>query len=409
MTTELQQLADWLARRVGRSLIVEDRQHRLLAYTQHSGPLDDVRQDAILARHTGPEVMTYLARFGLHDLEEPLRLEGCDALGMMPRVCVPIRHQESLQGFLWFIDTEPAMLEEDVAAARAAGGDFAFAMYRANLEEELAAHRETDAVRDLLVGEPSARVHAAQVLIGQGALSQERGIVALVCAPILLAEHRCDDLLRVTMEHALVETRRRIGPRQALHHRLDEHGLLIVEEPRPTLDTAEQHAEELHRLLASAIAPMDGVTGVAVGVGQRCARLEDVRHSYGQAREAAEVAQRLESVGPIARWERLGVYRTLVRLGGTSINSTTVHPGLAALLGSPDNDELVATLETYLDLAGNAQAAAARLYIHRGTLYHRLHRIEEIAGTDLRDGGERLALHLGLKLARLRGSQPAVV
>jgi DNA-binding PucR family transcriptional regulator len=44
--------------------------------------------------------------------------------------------------------------------------------------------------------------------------------------------------------------------------------------------------------------------------------------------------------------------------------------------------------------------------LHRGTLYYRLQKAERIAGVDLRSGGDRLALHLGLKLARLIGLYP---
>jgi hypothetical protein len=36
-----------------------------------------------------------------------------------------------------------------------------------------------------------------------------------------------------------------------------------------------------------------------------------------------------------------------------------------------------------------------------GLLYYRLQRVEQLAGTDLKDGHERLCLHLALKLARL--------
>ena len=64
-------------------------------------------------------------------------------------------------------------------------------------------------------------------------------------------------------------------------------------------------------------------------------------------------------------------------------------------------DPLVTTLETYLDRAGDAQATAAALFIHRTTLYHRLRRIAEISGADLRDGDDRLALHVGLRMWRL--------
>jgi DNA-binding PucR family transcriptional regulator len=61
----------------------------------------------------------------------------------------------------------------------------------------------------------------------------------------------------------------------------------------------------------------------------------------------------------------------------------------------------VETLEAYLDRAGDAQAAAAALFVHRTTLYHRLRRIERIAGVDLRDGDDRLLLHMALRLRAL--------
>jgi DNA-binding PucR family transcriptional regulator len=35
-------------------------------------------------------------------------------------------------------------------------------------------------------------------------------------------------------------------------------------------------------------------------------------------------------------------------------------------------------------------------------MYHRLRRIERIAGVDLRDGDDRLTLHVGLRIRRLR-------
>ena len=80
-----------------------------------------------------------------------------------------------------------------------------------------------------------------------------------------------------------------------------------------------------------------------------------------------------------------------------------VHPGLEALLDLPGAAPLLHTLETYLELAGSAQATAEALHLHRTSLYYRLQRVEVLAGTDLKDGTERLALHLALKVARAAG------
>ncbi|WP_369369690.1 PucR family transcriptional regulator [Promicromonospora sp. Populi] len=84
-------------------------------------------------------------------------------------------------------------------------------------------------------------------------------------------------------------------------------------------------------------------------------------------------------------------------------DGVAVHPGLEALLDLPEAAPLLHTLETYLELACSAQATAEALHLHRTSLYYRLQRVELLAGTDLKDGTERLALHLALKVARAAG------
>ena len=51
-------------------------------------------------------------------------------------------------------------------------------------------------------------------------------------------------------------------------------------------------------------------------------------------------------------------------------------------------------------LGGDAQATAARLSLHRSSLYYRLDRISAFLGIDLGDGLGRLGLHLALKSER---------
>ena len=101
---------------------------------------------------------------------------------------------------------------------------------------------------------------------------------------------------------------------------------------------------------------------------------------------------------PPAAADPLGVVAARLAADGVP-----VHPGLEALLGLPEAAPLLRTLETYLELAGSAQATAEALHLHRTSLYYRLQRVELLAGTDLKDGTERLALHLALKVARASG------
>lgn len=138
--------------------------------------------------------------------------------------------------------------------------------------------------------------------------------------------------------------------------------------------------------------PMDGI----IGVGGARERLEDAHEAVGEAQAAAALAPVFST--RLVRWDRLGAYQLLLPLAGAAVPAP-----LRRLLDHADADPLAATLETYLDRAGDARAAAEALFIHRTTLYHRLRRIEAITGLSLRDGDDRLVLHIGLRIRRLRG------
>jgi purine catabolism regulator len=63
--------------------------------------------------------------------------------------------------------------------------------------------------------------------------------------------------------------------------------------------------------------------------------------------------------------------------------------------------QLLATLEAYLEHGRSTTATSRLLIIHVNTLRQRLQRIEELTGLDLTNE-DLLALHLAIKLARLR-------
>jgi DNA-binding PucR family transcriptional regulator len=111
------------------------------------------------------------------------------------------------------------------------------------------------------------------------------------------------------------------------------------------------------------------------------------------------------SVGDLAHWRELGVFRALVQLPADEDAASCLDPRLVTLLGT--RADLIRTVETYLDLGCDAKGTAEQLHLHRGTLYYRLRKAEQITGADLADGNDRLAMHLGFKLARLLGRYPA--
>jgi DNA-binding PucR family transcriptional regulator len=139
-------------------------------------------------------------------------------------------------------------------------------------------------------------------------------------------------------------------------------------------------------------------------IGDPQARLKDAYLSYRQARLAAKVAAVIPAPGDVARWRDLGVFRTLVQLPEPA-GESALDPRVTAPFAAGDPD-LAGTLETYLDLGCDVKAASARLHVHRATLYYRLDKVQRLAGVNLRDGNDRLAVHLSFKLARLTGLHP---
>jgi hypothetical protein len=402
MNTELQQLVDSLAARLSRPAIVEDRRQRLVVHSRHTEPTDAVRHASILRRGVSADVMAWLRPFELAKARHPVRTPHNRELGMLPRVCIPIRHHDLLLGYLWFIDEEESMSSEQVALAETAAQGFALALYREALTGELASNRETEAIRNLLFSGGDAPAYAARTLVDGGHVAPSLGVVVLVARPVLAHDAEPDDQVRLALEQALVNARHHMPPRHALHLVSYREGLLLAgAEGEIDEATVRRCVSHLDHALRTALAGLEQASSSVVGVGRPRPSLEEARGSYLEAGEAARIAVLMPDVSRIARWSQLGIYRVLTRLSGEELGE--LHPGLERLLIDPEAGPLLQTLETYLDLAGNALATAERLRLHRTSLYYRIQRLERLAGINLKDGNERLSLHLGLKLARLTG------
>ncbi|MFE6741080.1 helix-turn-helix domain-containing protein [Streptomyces tubercidicus] len=98
-----------------------------------------------------------------------------------------------------------------------------------------------------------------------------------------------------------------------------------------------------------------------------------------------------------------GVYGPLMLAAMTS-PELVAPPQIAELGTGARTDSLARTAEVFLDAAGDTAAASAQLSIHRTTLYYRLAQVEKKTGWDLKNGRDRLTLHLALKMRRLHDS-----
>ncbi|WP_433338107.1 PucR family transcriptional regulator [Spirillospora sp. CA-294931] len=397
MSEQVQNIVDGLAARLSRAALLEDTRSRVLAYSEHMQPIDEVRQMSILRRHTSPEIVDRLRALRIHQARGPVRTPDCPHLGMLPRVCVPVRSSDTLLGFLWFIDPDRSMTDEEIALAVEGARRLAGELYQERFAAEAASRRELSAMRDLLAWDAVSAARAARSVAEEARLDTAAAVVALVVRPPARQVPEPDDLVRAALAKALTATRCWLNPRPGLHLIREDHGVLLVVGADPRV--VDACADHLDKELSLVFGEADTV----VGVGEARAGLANARESYEEAAQAARIGTLIPTLGRTVHWTRLGIFRVLAEMPPELLGRASAHSGLERLFGDESKLHLLETLETYLDLAGNAHAAAERLYMHRATLYYRLQRVEELTAANLKDGSDRLCLHLALKLGRLTG------
>jgi PucR C-terminal helix-turn-helix domain len=384
----LQHIAEQLARDLGRSVIIDDAALRPLAISPQTGRLDRSRVEAVLQRQTSARLRRRLTELGVFSAREPVSIPGDLERATLPRLCLPLRADDQLLGFLWLID-EPALTTEQTrqaqAAAARAGHLLAQRAVRATGQPAVL----SDLADGLLHAQEQVRQEAAAMLAGQAALA---GPPPYALAVIRLAAGRPEPApapgrAAGSLRRAAGNLRLRVAP-----------GTLVLASPGEGELVAISTTGALNEL-RRAVKALPGPS-LAVGTCGGAATLADVHASLGNAQYAAYVAARVPRFGRAADWAGLGVYAAFQHLYRDPSAPERICPGVGALL-----DERAGTyrqtLRCYLGCGAQAQQAAGQLHIHRTTLYWRLARVAEMVPLDLRQGEDRLKLHLALTLADL--------
>ena len=135
-----------------------------------------------------------------------------------------------------------------------------------------------------------------------------------------------------------------------------------------------------------------------IGTGPSAAALREVRGSFLEAREVADVAIRRPDGRPFYRLPDLRLRGLLHMLRDDLRLRDFAGRELGPLLAydGAHGTGLVADLAAYLESGGNKALAAARAHVARPTFYERLRHIERVLGVSLADPESRACLHVAL-------------
>jgi sugar diacid utilization regulator len=143
---------------------------------------------------------------------------------------------------------------------------------------------------------------------------------------------------------------------------------------------------------------------LSAGIGNTCHNAGDYRRGFAESSEALQMGQSLNREGSVTHFNDLGVYRYLYKIARMD-DLRDMYQDQVGRIASYDHrkgTDLLDTLETYLECAGNLTRTSNRLYVHRNTLIQRLERLQSLCDIDLQERSNWLTLQVAIKVYKLR-------
>ncbi len=140
--------------------------------------------------------------------------------------------------------------------------------------------------------------------------------------------------------------------------------------------------------------------GDAGAAASRPVATHSLRISFHEARCALEAVRLRNGSAPeVATYEDLGAFQLLLSLQDEEALSSYCRSVLGPIEhGEGDyGDELVRSLDVFIENNGHWEKAAGALFCHRHTLRYRIRRIEQLTGRDFSNARDRIEFWLALR------------
>ena len=388
---DLFDVVDTMARLLGGSVVVEDVDFRVLAYSAVPGqPNDEGRRSAILNRRIAERWLHWLEESGIRERlvksDELVRLDNPWATSLI-RYIQPIRASDQLVGYLWlYFETE---LDADAPRtilefAHLLGPELA--RRSPTLTENPGGH----VLRQFLAGGLSAS-HAASIL---GV--DEHSNIVVIAVDVDVEATKSDAVIIQSRAVRALALYTQMHLASSLVGTVDQQIYLLHASPRLKPDVAAI-MRAISKHLTRAV--QKKVRAAAGGIHQGLAEAEISRN---------EADLTLRVLRTKNDWERDGLFASMRHdiVLNEIVDVLRARPilvrGLLDRLITHDrqyNTDYVTTLRVYINSFGDMRAAAQSLNLHPNSLRYRVKRVTEIGGLDLDDPKLRLALQLLLEMA----------
>jgi purine catabolism regulatory family protein/PucR-like helix-turn-helix protein/diguanylate cyclase with GGDEF domain len=169
--------------------------------------------------------------------------------------------------------------------------------------------------------------------------------------------------------------------------------------PSASTRTAGSKAPDPVELAGKARRELAERFGEVRAAASRAAPTQMLRQSFHEARCALEAVRLQNGSAPeVATYEDLGAFQLLLSLQ----DEDAIASYCRSVLGNVEDDEgygeeLLRSLDAFIEHNGRWEEAAQALYCHRHTLRYRIKRVEELTGRDMSRARDRIELWLALR------------
>jgi purine catabolism regulator len=181
--------------------------------------------------------------------------------------------------------------------------------------------------------------------------------------------------------------------REQVHSMVAIRGALLC----AVIDAVDRDPVELARKLRAELASRFEHVGAAAS---RPAPTHSLRLSFHEARCALEAVRLHNGHAPdVASYRDLGAFQLLLSLQDDDALISYCRGVLGPVeQGEGDyGDELLRSLDAFIEHNGHWEKAANALYCHRHTLRYRIRRVEQLTGRDFSNARDRIEFWLALR------------
>ena len=181
-------------------------------------------------------------------------------------------------------------------------------------------------------------------------------------------------------ETGVIQLLQNMFPDQDFIINIDNKNIVIIK-TLPSVDSADFITRTAHSIVDTINSEL--LLKVYVGIGSPVNSINDVAHSYSEARLALEIGKVFDSNKYILSYGELGIGRLIYQLPSKLcelfLDEIFQKEGFESL-----DEETLLTIDKFFENSLNVSETSRQLFVHRNTLVYRLDKIERLTGLDLR-------------------------